>query len=224
MELKVLSSEELKNRGINKKLREEKNLLDDSNYLKIQGLYQMGLDYYLLKNTSIKSFDEKIVNSGLDFGLIDSKMKNIHHNASYLGLNYIYVRNFLFIEKLNIEYINYINSKIVNNNGELDANIVEIVKNTYKDIINDNYKHNEYKEKTTTCYGSVIPSNIVDSDTLVLCIHYGKNTNKLDDKAFMDNYKKKREFLNSIIEEMQNSLSNELGIKVKVLVRDYVGE
>lgn len=224
MELKILNNDELKKTNINHNLIKEKNILKSSIYLQVQGLYQKVLDYYILNNSSIKKYDDMISNSGLDFGLIDEKHKHIHHINSYLNLKYIYVRNFLFIEKLNMQQLSYIYNKILINDLNIDNQLIEIVKNTYKDVINDNYKHGEYKQNTTACYGSVIPDNIVASNSLVFCIHYGKNNIKLEKEAFLNNYKEKRTFLDNLKQDMEINLSKELNINVKILIRDYVGE
>lgn len=224
MELKILNNDELKKTNINHNLIKEKNILKSSIYLQVQGLYQKALDYYILNNSSIKKYDDMISNSELDFGLIDEKHKHIHHINSYLDLKYIYVRNFLFIEKLNMQQLSYIYNKILINDLNIDNQLIEIVKNTYKDVINDNYKHGEYKQNTTTCYGSVIPDNIVASNSLVFCIHYGKNNIKLEKEDFLNNYKEKRTFLDNLKQDMEMNLSKELNINVKILIRDYVGE
>ena len=97
--------------------------------------------------------------------------------------------------------------------------MLKIVSKTYKSIINDNYKHKIYKENTTTCYGSVVPSNIVDSKALVLVIQYGKNIEKKVDDEFVKNIMEKEYFLTELIKQMENEISNILDTKCKVLIK-----
>ena len=140
-----------------------------------------------------------------------------------MGLKYIYIRNFIFIEKLDDDSFNYLYSKVLNNDLEIDDTVLEIIKNTYKEIIKDNYKHNKYLEDINTCYGSFIPSNIVPANSLVFCIRYGKDTIELDEESII-NYMNKKEWLKSLANKIENTITNELEISVRVLIRNIVGE
>ena len=216
----MLNSEKLSKVKRNTILIKTKNI-DDNIYLQVQSLYKKTLDYYILNNTSIKKYDEEVYNNS--FELLDDNKKDIYQLSSYMGLKYIYIRNFIFIEKLDDNSFNYIYSKVLNNNLEMDNTLLNIVKNTYKEVIKDNYKHNKYVENTNTCYGSFIPSNIVPADSLVFCIRYGNDDVELNEESII-NYMNKKEWLKSLTKEIENTISNELGINVRVLIRNIVGE
>ena len=222
--LKLLTKSEVKKHKINNKYIIDNDINNFDKYLKIQSFYRKILEDYILENIDIANYDEKISNSNLEFGLIDNKMMNLYHRTSYMNLKYIYLRNYLFIEKMSKDDIDYLYNKILKKDYIIGDKELDIIKRTYKNVINDNYKHGEYKKNTTTCYGNVTPDNILPSDSLVFCIHYGKNNKKLDKVGFLENYKQKNEFLNNLKNEMEDKISKKLDVDVKILIRDYVGE
>ncbi len=217
----------IKDVRINYPLAEQKGLIkgeDDSLYQQVYALYQKGLDAFLLQNTSLRKYEEKLTNSPLDFGVMPQEKRNSFHKNSYLGLDYFYVRNFLFIEKLSLEDLNVLIEKVSQNNEVIDERILEIVKRTFKDVIVDNYRDGVYKEHTTTCYGHFIPSNIVPSSHLVIALQYGKNNKTYERDDFYRNQQAKDQFLKELVEEMKKELESILNIEVTVLVRTFVGE
>ena len=91
---------------------------------------------------------------------------------------------------------------------------------TYKEIIKSNYYKGEYTDKIYKInYLNTTSNNgFFDNDSLVLAIYYGKNKNKYGNKEkYLDNYVKKKEFLNNIIKEIKNVIEKELGIKCNIV-------
>ncbi len=212
---------------INFPLAKQKGLVngeDDSLYQQVYNLYQKGLDTFLLQNTPLREYEEKLKNSPLDFGVMPQEKRNPFHKNSYLGLDYFYVRNFLFIEKLSLEDLNVLKEIVKQNNEIIDEVILEIVKRTFKDVIVDNYRDGKYEEKTQTCYGHFIPANVVPSSHLVIALQYGKNNKTYDRDDFYRNQQAKDQFLKEMVEEIKKELESILNIEVTVLIRNFVGE
>lgn len=220
-DLLVLKKENLNLKGINKKLANEKKLIKEDNYINylyVQALYKKAFEKYLSLNIDLSIYDKKLSESELDFGIILDERKTVFHKNSYLNLNYIYIRNYFYVEKLSVDYIKIFFERLNNHNYEIDNILLKIVQETYSDVINDNYKHNEYKEDTTTCYGPIIPSNIVNSKSLVLVIQYGRNNKSYTDEEFLINQLKKKQFIRDIAEKMEKEITKILGIESKVLI------
>lgn len=212
----------LKNR-VNFKLAEEKNLIKDKDcrvYALIQSLYLKVFEEFISSKVDLKKYDYEIKNSGLDFGLVPEDRKIPSQKISSLNLNYIYFRNFFFIEKLENKYLSVFWDKIKNNNYSVSAELTEIVEKTYRDVIVDNFVMGEYKDLITISYGQATPSNFANSNQLALVIQYGLNSSNFNEEEYMDNKNKKMELLEKIVTQIINEISSSFEVAVKVFVKD----
>ena len=185
--------------------------LDDNQYKDLEKKYKYLLEYYLSTIINFNEYEEEINNSNLYIGK-NSKYKSIN---LYLNLYYIFLINNLFIEKLSMDDINLLS----NFNGNVNNELIDLIKRTYKDIILDNYTKDGYIEDTyKVCYGDVVPFNFVDNDALVLKIYYGKNTRNIDGKEFIELHKKQLNFFNILIDKIINEIEEKLDVKCNVLL------
>ena len=225
-ELKIWDLNIAKETRINRSLATDKKLIVDDDYslyLKIQSLYLKVLEKYLESKIDLKKYDDIINNSELDFGEIPEKYKRPFHKISYLNLNHIYIRNFLFIEKLSNEALNIFINKISANDFSIDDNLLMIVVNTYKEIIKNNYAMDKYQEKVTTVYDSFVPENVLDSNQLVITIQTGIPNNNLTGDEFVENRHKQSKLLEEISNSLVEDIKNNLGIDSKILIRNVYG-
>lgn len=220
--LKIFENKLIMENRVNFELAKEKKLIVDNDYkiyALIQSLYLKALEKYISMYVDLKKYDDEIFDSNLDFGLLPNDRKIPYHKISYLNLKYIYIRNFLFIEKLNNEDLEIFWNKIKNNNYEIDDTLLNIVQRTFKDIINNNYVVNEYKNDFIISYGPANPITMTKSDDLVINIQYGFNTKKLSDEEYEENLKQKKELISEIKKELIDKLSS-LGVNVRVFIRN----
>ena len=214
------------NNNVNIALAQSKGLVNENDYTKYNSLvniYKYLFTKYLETKIDLQKYDNEILNSNLDFGMMPDNYRNDYQKNSYLNLNYIYIRNNFYVEKLNVEEINYL-LNIDIDNCVLNSETINLIETTFRDVINDNYRHDKYLDNTNACYGSFIPSNIVDSKSLVLCIQYGKNTTKYTDEEYLKNRKMKQIFLDNLKNRIRLDFSDILDINTTVLIRDFVGE
>lgn len=226
-ELKGLEDIVIFNNKVNFELAKEKGLIkgqDASIYSMVQGLYLKVFEYLVQEKIDLKKYDDVIKNSGLDFGVIPKEKKNFFHQLSYLGLDYIYIRNFFFIEKLSQNDLSVFLDKINKEDFEVSDDLISIVIKTYKDVIQDNFVQGVYKDITTACYGAWTEENLSTSDKLAISIQYGLNTHKLELDDYIDNSLKKRELINKISDELSMEFKNKFDVDLKILVRDINGE
>ena len=90
----------------NENLIKSKNIsLEEYGILK--KTYKQLFEIYLQNKIDLKLYDNKIKNSDLDFGKgYPTKSNLINDLGEYLGLDYIYIINDFFIEKLSINDLN----------------------------------------------------------------------------------------------------------------------
>lgn len=217
--LKSLNENEILSAKINKEEAEQKGLITEDNYdlyIKVQALYKKAFDNYIESVIKVNDIvDKKLEQSNLDYGKLEEKQKNIYQKFSYLNSEYLFVRNFFYIERLSENDLN----KFIKQD-DVTAEIIEVVKSTYKNImkVNSDKTDNNFK----VCYGRMaVPIFFFDNDSLVLFLNYGKNSIKLEGKDFIDNKVKKEKFLDELIELIKCEFEAKLECKVEI--RYYKG-
>lgn len=211
----------LLNLRLNDKLAEEKQLTYNNYemYYRIQSLYKKVFEYKINQLINLIELNDRLKKSELDFGLLPDNKRNYYHKISYLNLDYIYIQNFLFIEKLKAEYLNVFKERVLANDYKIDAVLLNIVDETFREIMKANYYSDGYSnEQRIVCYGSENPANHFYNDSLIIRIEYGRNTVKLTNEDFLINYNKKKELLDTIIKELKDrGLKNNINIETTIV-------
>ena len=160
--------------------------------------------YDILNDNGLNCFDNDLENSNLHFNQVEKEDMDMYQSNSIF--KYFYVRNNLYLEKLSNEDIENLLSN--------DSNKKDIVLRTFKDIINidDGYK---------VCYGPDTDNFWYDSDILVLGFRFLEfSDNGLSDEAWEEEFYKKRTYLNNMFSSLEASLTEKLGLKVKICEYD----
>ena len=200
----------------NKELAKEKGLIineDTTKYDKLVKNYKYLLEYYINTKIDLKKYDNYIKNSELGIG-INPKYRPLNE---YLALDHIFFINNLFVEKLSTSDVD----KILNNFDitNISSELLEIIERTYKDVIYDNYFKGEYQNAAyKVCYGSAIPSNFVDNNSLVFKIYYGKNTINLDGDEFIKLHEKQLAFFKELIKSLKEEIKEKLNVNCDILL------
>lgn len=199
----------------NENLIKSKNIsLEEYGILK--KTYKQLFEIYLQNKIDLKLYDNKIKNSDLDFGKGHPTKSNLINDlGEYLGLNYIYIINDFFIEKLSINDLNELRK--VYQEKKYNINTIKMIEKTYKEVLNNNFVNGKYvNEPFNRCYGPVIPKNFALSDSLVIKIIFGKNTKQYDDEEYLVNAKAKANFLNILCNDLKKGIEENLEIRVTI--------
>lgn len=200
----------------NENLIKSKNIsLEEYGVLK--KIYKQLFEIYLQNKIDLKLYDNKIKNSDLDFGKGHPTKSNLINDlGEYLGLDYIYIINDFFIEKLSINDLNELRK--VYKEKKYNINTIKMIEKTYKEVLNNNFVNGKYvNEPFNRCYGPVIPKNFALSDSLVIKIIFGKNMNQYNDEEYLANAKAKTNFLNILSNDLKKEIGEKLGIRVTIL-------
>lgn len=199
----------------NDKLANEKGLIIDNSksiYDEVVYKYKYVLEYFISTIIDFKKYEDEINNSNLYIGK-NSKYKNLNN---YLNLNYIFLINNLFVEKLSVDDIKFLRKKF--NKDNITDEMLDMIKRTYKDVIYDNYLRGEYQNTIyKVCYGSVVPFNFVDNNALVFKIYYGKNLIDKDGDAFIELHQKQLDFLEKLKTKLKSEIKEKLDINCEIL-------
>lgn len=165
------------------------------NYLKLYSLYNDLLIQYLIKKYNLNLYDEMIQNSKINFKKIDTKDMDIYQYTSSKYLNYLYIRNNIYIEKLSKEELLYLS----NTNEILDTNNEQFIEKTYKKVIFEN----EY-----TMYGPDNPKFLKKPNTLVIGLRCKSIDLNNDSDDELDNFLSQQQYLKLFIPELSRQLND----------------
>lgn len=164
-------------------------------YLKLYSLYNNLLIQHLIKKYNLNLYDEMIQNSKRNFKKVDTNDMDIYQYTSSKYLNYLYIRNNIYIEKLSKEELLYLS----NTKEILDYNNEQFIEKTYKKIILEN----EY-----TMYGPDNPKYFKKPNTLVIGLRCKSIDLNNDSDDELDNFLSQQQYLKLFIPELSRQLND----------------
>lgn len=177
------------------------------------------MDQELLKEvkTKYKNAFEKLIDEEFHLYEVDKKLENanllfapsnitLKYSNSIIKSKYIRCLNYFYVEELNQADI-----ETIKNSQDLSDEILDIVRRTYQKVITK-------KGAKTICYNPPTPERIIENGSLVLELSYGKNTQKVPDKEYIDLLKKQKEVIKKVTEAIEKEVLEKWSIPCKVLV------
>ncbi len=222
-QLNLLPLEEFLRKNINIQEAEKKGLIENGNYEKyqlVESLYRKVFETYIESIFSFEKIDQKLKNSPLEYTKIEEEKRDIYQKTSYIKSEYIFIRNFYYIERLNEEQLKIFINHLNNYTQDFESELLEIVKNTFKTILQETTE--DGKKPLKVFYGSIDPSYCFSNGALALFINYGRNQSSLEEQSFMENKIKKEEYLDTLALSIEKELSYQLDLPVEM--KHYKGK
>ena len=135
--------------------------------------YYMDLFYqYLFKKTNIQKHDKYLKEK--NFIKVDDSHKDFYQYMARNYLDYFYVRNNLYLEKLTENERGFLKFKM-DNLCKLDKDLERFIERTYSDVMYENVDLGEEKS-VDIYYGKEKSTNLAPNNALVLGVRFvGKN-------------------------------------------------
>lgn len=209
----------------NEKIAMSKELYDGKDcgfYIEVANLYKKVFERYLCSVVDCKSVDDKIKNDVLGINTSSIDKSTLSPLKDYLNLKSLVNINYFFIEKLSIEDIDVFKKTITNKSGSY-AELTDIVKKTYKDVLtNDN--HTVILDDKTFFEDSVaLERGQIRDDSVAFKLYYGIYQKQYTEKSeFLNRHKNIDRFINGCIEELKEMIHTKLGMNCDVLVETYI--
>ena len=108
-------------------------------YFKIYSTYKFLLEKWILSVMPLRYYEDKIKFSKYSFDFVSEDSMDVYQYYSNMNLNYIYLRNNIYVENFDEKEIKYILDKCDSNNLVLDNNTIEFLNRTYKKAISDSF-------------------------------------------------------------------------------------
>ena len=151
---------------MNKEYFENLDNTNQENYLRLYEVYNNLLIQYLIKYYNLKEFDDVLLKDKRNFEKVSTNDMDIYQYLSSEYLNYIYLRNNIYIERLSNEELIYL-SKITDHS--LNKENEEFIRNTYLKVITESNDKN-----ATTMFGPDNLKFIKRSTSVVFGIRYNR--------------------------------------------------
>jgi len=195
------------------------NNMPKKEYIELYNIYRFFMTKYIIEKLNLKEYDKKIKNSKCNFIPVETERMDVYQFFSCDELEYIYIRNNVYIERLSDKEIALLKEKIKNNDYSFDESIVDLIENTYQKIIFEDIMKNGKKYQIT--YGPDSSNYFARNDSLVLGIRYDEFAEtKLTDEEWKKQNQKQMEFLRKIINEMINEFENKINVPINIIKYD----
>lgn len=136
-------------------------------YFFIQSLYQKVLEEYLAQELDLEKIDKKIQKNSHNFHPLEEDQQ-YYQRHSMLDLNFIFLRNTIFIERLSQEDIGILLKYYDQNETEITDELRELVKRTYPYVLAP-VDTQLYPDVYSFSYGAG-PGEVFTMDTIVFGI------------------------------------------------------
>lgn len=187
-------------------------IFENEENIQIYSLYRKFFIEYILNMTNLKSYDDKLENSSLKFLKTIKEKMDGYQFFSCDVLNYFYLRNNLYIDKLTEEEIKELKNRISLKDYIFDEQAKKLIGNSYKRVLK--YSNDEDIIKYSENYDDFL----VAEGTLVIAMKYDEfGESELHGKMWLEEYFKKLEIINEIFKDLKKEIEEKLLIPVEIL-------
>lgn len=217
-DLKIINEENFDTRfpKLNESLFNDMDNNMKETYLEIYSIYRKLFSEYIIDKLQIKNYDFELTNSNLNFVKVIEKDMDIYQNFNKEILNYFYIRNNLYIERLTPSERKILYTKFLIGDYSLDENTKVIIENSYKRIIFE-----DVHKDGSNCYINMGPDNsdyYVPNQSIVIGFRYDEfNLNNLSDEQWDNLHDKQLLYLSEFLLKMSKEISSKVNIPVQVI-------
>lgn len=217
-DLKIINEENFDTRfpKLNESLFNDMDNNMKETYLEIYSIYRKLFSEYIIDKLQIKKYDFELTNSNLNFVKVIEKDMDIYQNFNKEILNYFYIRNNLYIERLTPSERKILYTKFLSGDYSLDENTKVIIENSYKRIIFE-----DIHKDGSNCYINMGPDNsdyYVPNQSIVIGFRYDEfNLNNLSDEQWDNLHDKQLLYLSEFLLKMSKEISSKVNIPIQVI-------
>ncbi len=172
-------------------------------YLQMYTVYRELLSKYLIHLLDLTTYDNEIKNSKLQFKQIEISNMDIYQKFDSDKLNYFYLRNNIYLERLSSEEYNFLYNKMLSGHKfDLDEETIAFIENTFKKVTFEDVNRNGYI--TNTNYGPEILEYIVPNNSIIIGFRYDVfNIQYENDQDWSIYLKKQQVYFNELVQKIE---------------------
>lgn len=188
-------------------------------YLCMQAVYRANLDAYLLDVLNLKELDEELRNSILGFARRKTKDRDLYERESTMGLEFIYLRNNLYIEYLKEDELKLLADQLKNGKAAVTDELKDMVKETCREVVRVR-NPKDWKDESRFLYSEAQGYKpVIPNQALVLEISNAMAYDASGNLLPGDHMEEKCEYLDKIKREKEQEYSGLLGMEVYILLK-----
>jgi hypothetical protein len=107
----------------------------EEKYLYMQALYRKTFENWLLEVTSLREFNDRLENSGLDFIPVPERRQDFQQRHTSMDLKYVFLANTIPIERLGEDDLALLYSMIQDGRSDITCELTEMVARTFSDVL-----------------------------------------------------------------------------------------
>jgi len=196
------------------------NVLDENKkneYFHMYSVYRELFTKYIINKLGLKNYDNKLENSDLEFLKIEPGEMDIYQYFSSDKLNYFYIRNNIYLEKLTEEEKQFL--KELSDEQEMTMEVEEFIERTFKKLIFEDISRNvDSNSKRVIMYGPDSSNFMADNDALVIGLRYNEFAkNGVDSGNVGELYVKQLVYLEKFLNEMKQELYGTIDAPIAII-------
>lgn len=184
---------------------EDMNKDEESLYLQLYNFYRKLFSEYWIKKLNLKKYDKIISESSVKIQKNKEENMDIYQYFTANVLDYFYLRNNIYVERLNEKEKSFLVKKIKNKHYDLDDETQKMIECTYQKVILEDILGTG--EKCITSFGPDNRRFFFDNGGIVIGINYDKYGDideTLDEEKSIDLLEKQEEFINLLLQKMES--------------------
>lgn len=200
----------------------EKGLSDDGEtfnetYFYVQAAYKYVFCQYLNHEVGLQSYDETMVNSALSFLPLASEAETFYQKNNPLELQFIYLRNNFYVEKLEQSDLETIKSAL-QSEADLTENLLALVQRTYSIVIKTSTAEDKEVSYEIIYEAGMLSVKTALNDALVIAISDAYAWDADGNLISAENERAKEAFVENLAQEMENALNDKLDVPVTIFL------
>lgn len=206
----------------NLELCREKGLLEEGmpnrRYLRLRDVYRANMEAYLLDVLDIKALDDEMKGSGLGFTGHSREDCNLYEREYSMGLEFIYLRNHLYIEYLSKEQLRLLERQAEKGGIRVSEEVKDMVKSTYRDVIRVRDPR-DWEDESRFLYPAAQGRKpVIPNQAVVLGIADAMEYDAAGRLLADEHREEKYAYLDAVKEEKEEEYAEILGTEVYILV------
>ena len=190
---------------------------EKDDYIKLYNLYRSLLTEYIIDTLELKKYDEKILKSNLNFKQTNKEEMDSYQYFSSEELKYLYIRNNIYIEKLDENEMSFLKNVLNSNLYSLNEETKKFIVNTYEKVISE-CRENDGKE-SFTFYGPNTTRFMASNKSLIIGMRYDEFAEDgLNDDEWYDRHVSQiLDYLPQIFFEIESNSEEKISMPLRVL-------
>lgn len=186
---------------------------NNDDYIYLYLLYRELFTKYIIDKLRLNSYDIELKKNPLMFIPLDKEKMDFYQYFSSDKLNFFYIRNNIYIEKLTKEELMFLNYKLQNKNLNLDNETEKFIEQTFRKVIFEDLLHDG--SECIAFYGPNNSNFATENNTLVIGFRYDRfKNNGLEESEWLNLHDEQDFYLYNYIRKIEDYFQKNFSVPI----------